>query len=233
MPSSSTDLDKLKSRLAALRAKTVANGCTEAEAIAAAEKFAELLDRHDLSLSDIELRSAQCQELAFEPQRKKRIPLDECVGAIAEFCDCVVWREKGRHGHRFVFFGLPADVAVAHMLAELVDTTVRTELGRYKTSRDYQAFRHNERHLANASFALGMVVSIADKLAAMKAARDTAHRAGGRDLVLIKGNVVEAELAHLGLAFRTVESGRRYITPDAYDAGSEAGEAVQIDRTKI
>jgi hypothetical protein len=35
-----TDLDKLKSRLQALRAKTIANGCTEDEALAAAAKVA-------------------------------------------------------------------------------------------------------------------------------------------------------------------------------------------------
>src|SRR5262249_40941735 len=160
--------EKLKTRIQALRAKTIANGCTEDEAISAAAKVAELLDRHDLSLSDVEMRAAPCVELAYQSPRKKRIPLDECVGAIAEFCDCAVWREKDDGAARHVFFGLPADAAAAHALAELIDAAVRTELGRYKTTRDYGLFRHQERHLANASFALGMVASIADKLVAMK-----------------------------------------------------------------
>jgi hypothetical protein len=47
------ELEKLKNRLLALRAKTIANGCTEEEALLAATKVAELLDRHDLSLSDL------------------------------------------------------------------------------------------------------------------------------------------------------------------------------------
>ena len=38
-------LDRLRTRLQGLRAKTVANGCTEAEAMLAAAKVAELLDR--------------------------------------------------------------------------------------------------------------------------------------------------------------------------------------------
>ena len=49
-------LDKLKVRIQSLRAKTIENGCTEDEALSAAAKVAELLDRHDLSLSDVELR---------------------------------------------------------------------------------------------------------------------------------------------------------------------------------
>jgi hypothetical protein len=225
-----TDLDKLKTRIAGLRAKTIENGCTEAEALAAAAKVAELLDRHDLALSDVELRDEACDELAFEPSRKKRIPLDECVGAIADFCDCRVWREKGATGHRFVFFGLAADIAVAHYLTDLVDTAVRSELGRYKTSPAYQAFRHNERHLANASFTLGMLVSIAEKLGAMKVARDQANRSSGRDLVMVKSAIVDAELARRGLDLKAVESGRRYIAPDAFDAGTAAGAALRINR---
>jgi len=38
-------LHKLKTRIQALRAKTIDNGCTEAEALLAAAKVAELLDR--------------------------------------------------------------------------------------------------------------------------------------------------------------------------------------------
>ncbi len=57
------ELDKLKTRIQALRAKTIGNGCTEDEALSAAAKVAELLDRYDLSLSDIEMREAPCERL--------------------------------------------------------------------------------------------------------------------------------------------------------------------------
>lgn len=89
-----TALDKLRSRIQALRAKTIDNGCTEDEALSAAAKVAELLDRYDLSLTDVEIRAAACERRSFETYRKKRIPLDDCIGAIAKFCDCRVWREK-------------------------------------------------------------------------------------------------------------------------------------------
>ena len=51
-------LDKLKLRIQALRAKTIDNGCTEDEALSAAAKVAELLDRYDLSLTDIDIRAS-------------------------------------------------------------------------------------------------------------------------------------------------------------------------------
>jgi hypothetical protein len=221
--------DKLRTRIQGLRAKTIDNGCTEGEALAAAAKVAELLDRHDLSLSDVEIREAPCERREYETHRKKRIPLDDCIGAIAAFCDCRVWREKNPAGEgRYVFFGLRSDIEVAHYLTELIDTAVRSELGRYKTGADYQRFRHQERHLANASFALGMVASIADKLMAMKAGRDEVINGTGRGLVVLKAAVVDTELEKLDLKLRTVSRASRMVSPMAYEAGGEAGASFAI-----
>ena len=223
-------LDKLKTRIQGLRAKTIDNGCTEGEALAAAAKVAELLDRYDLSLSDVEIREAPCERREYETHRKKRIPLDDCIGAIADFCDCRVWREKNPAGEaRYVFFGLRSDIEVAYYLTELIDSAVRAELGRYKTTSDYQRFRHQERHLANASFALGMVASIADKLMAMKAGRDKANHDSGRDLVVLKAAVVDSELEKLGLALRTAARAGRMVAPMAYEAGGAAGASLAIN----
>ena len=61
----STERDRLKARIAALLAKTVENGCTEGEALSAAAKVAELLDRHALSLSDVEIRESPCERVDF------------------------------------------------------------------------------------------------------------------------------------------------------------------------
>jgi hypothetical protein len=223
-------LDKLKARIQALRAKTIDNGCTEDEALSAAAKVAELLDRYDLSLTDVEIREAPCEQRAFETHRKKRIPLDDCIGAIAHFCDCRVWREKNHAGEaRFVFFGLRSDIEVAHYLTELVDSAVRSEAGRYKTTREYQAFRHNERHLANASFALGMVASIADRLTAMKAERDQVIQNSGRALVAVKAAVVDAEFEKLDLKLRAQRGGSRMVSMAAYEAGGVAGASLAIN----
>ena len=223
-------LDKLSQRIQALRAKTIANGCTEGEALSAAAKVAELLDRYDLTLGDVEMRQAPCGRQAFVSRHRKRIPLDDCIGAVAAFCDCRVWREKApAGGAAYVFFGLAADIEAAVTLAELIDTAIRTELGRYKNSADYRRFRHQDRHMANSSFALGMVASIGDRLVAMKAARDQAKRGSGRDLIVLKRSIVEAEFEKLDLAIRIDAGPRRYVLPEAYDAGDSAGAAFTVE----
>ena len=222
-------LDRLKARIQGLRAKTTDNGCTEAEALSAAAKVAELLDRYDLSLTDVEIREAQCERREYETRHNKRIPLEDCIGAVANFCDCRVWREKTATGDvRYVFFGLRADIEAAHYLTELIDGAVRSELGRYKTSAGYQQFRHKDRHMANASFTLGMVTSIAEKLTAMKAGRDQANNDAGRHLVVLKSAVVNAELERLDLKLETVRRPTRMVSPEAYDAGGAAGVSLAI-----
>jgi hypothetical protein len=222
-------LDKLKLRIQALRAKTIDNGCTEDEALSAAAKVAELLDRHDLSLTDVELRAAACERRVYETHRRKRIPLDDCIAAIALFCDCRVWREKNALSETsYVFFGLRSDIEVAHYLAELIDTAVRSELGRFKTTADYRRFRHQQRHLANASFALGMVASIAERLVALKAGRDAVNQGTGRGLVVLKTSVVDAEFDKLDLKLRTQRSTSRMVSMTAYEAGGAAGASLAI-----
>ncbi|WP_237476598.1 DUF7168 domain-containing protein [Lichenibacterium dinghuense] len=226
----STERDRLKGRIAALLAKTVQNGCTEGEALSAAAKVAELLDRHALSLTDVEIRESVCNSVAFASRHRKRVPLDACIGAIAAFCDCRVWREKTADGGvSHVFFGLPEDAAAARDLAETVDDAVRAELGRYKTSRDYARFDTRDRHTVNASFVLGMVNGIAGKLDALKAARDARHRGTGRDIAVVKTSAVDEAFAKLGLVMVEGQGGpRRLVAEGAYDAGSAAGQALKV-----
>ncbi|EHR03391.1 hypothetical protein Bra471DRAFT_04166 [Bradyrhizobium sp. WSM471] len=93
--------------------------------------------------------------------------------------------------------------------AKLIDGAVRAELGRFKTSVEYSRFR--QRHLANASFALGMVASIAQRLVAIKAGRDQVNESTGRGLVVLKTSVVGAEFDKLDLKMRTQRSASRMV----------------------
>ena len=118
---------------------------------------------------------------------------------------------------------------IAHYLTELIDNAVRSEFGRYKTSAGYRRFRHQDRHVANSSFTLGMVASIGDKLTAMKRERDAVNNGTGRDLVVLKASVVDAELEKIDLKLRTVRRATRMVSPTAYEAGETAGASLAIN----
>lgn len=215
------ELARVLQLIRALRAKTVDQGCSEQEAIASAEKVAELLDRYGLSLGEIELRQQSCEGMRIDTGRKRRAPIDECVTAIAAFCDCRVWHEKTASGViRFVFFGLSADVAAAHCIHDLIALAFTTETAVFKMSNVA------EPKLSAHSFQIGLAHGIVMKLRAMKAERDAENGAsGGRALAPIKASVVEDDLERLGLSFEDKSTSRRSrkVDADAYDAGIVAG----------
>jgi hypothetical protein len=74
-----------------------------------------------------------------------------------------------------------------------------------------------------------MVASIADKLMTMKRERDVVNNSTGRDLVVLKASVVDAELKKLDLKLRTVRRTRRMVSPTAYEAGGAAGASLAIN----
>ena len=220
-----SDLDRLKSRLQALRAKTIANGCTEEEALSAAMKVAELLDRHDLSLSDLEIREEQCEQSAIETGKKQRQPISACIPAIADYCDCKVWREKDDKGIRYVFFGLRPGIEMAHYVHDVIAAAIQTAWTEYSRAQRVIRYAHDEK----GSFMLGMAVSIADKLSAMKRDRDEANRtANGRDLVVIRNAIVESEFAKLDLNLRRGGGSGKRVAAGAFEAGQAAGQSLTL-----
>ena len=221
------DLERLMQRIRGLRAKTVEHGCTEQEALAAAEKVAELLDRYGLSLSEIELRHQECQGVGIETGRRRLGPIDECVPAIAAFFDCRAWGEKTASGQiRHIFFGHRPDVEAAHYLYDLIVLAFATETAGFTAGTFYRGLVSGERRSATNSFQLGLARGINSKLNVLREQRDAALRASsGRDLVPVKTSVIEDELAKLGLHFRLQgRSSKRRVLTDAYTAGQEAGE---------
>ena len=224
--SATTDLDKVIQRIQALRARTVDRGCTEAEAMAAAAKVSELLDRHDLTLDEISVRRSECEGLNVATSRKRRAPVDSCMAPIAAFCDCRVWSEEGDDGAlRYVFFGLKTDVEAARFLHELIEVTFDTESAAFRRGEIYLALRGGDRRMAQNSFQIGLAGGIAAKLAALKAARhSTGAERTGFDLVAVKRSVVDDEIERLGLGLVTrATKTRRYVHREAYAAGKAAG----------
>jgi len=220
------ELDRLIGRIQALRAKTVEQGCTEQEALAAAEKVAELLDRYGLSLSELDLQRQACEGAPVETGRRRIGPVDDCVPAVAAFFDCRVWGEKGASGTlRHVFFGLPADVAAARYLYELVEQAFESETARFRIGDTYVAMPTRVRRTATNSFGIGLARGIAAKLQTLRDAREAALRgSSGRDLVVAKAGIVDAELAKLGLQLHTRKgaAGRRVLQA-AFRQGHKAG----------
>jgi hypothetical protein len=63
----------------------------------------------------------------------------------------------------------------------------------------------------------------------MKAERDVVNNGTGRDLVVLKASVVDAELGKLDLKLRAVRRTTRMVSSTAYEAGGAAGASLAIN----
>ncbi len=225
------ELDKVLARIQALRSKTVAQGCTEAEALIAAEKVSELLDRYGLSLSEIDMKVQSCAGEGIETNRRRRSSLDDCSGTIAAFCDCRTWHEITSSGNiRHIFFGLPADVAGARVLYEKIEEAFETETASFKRGKLYESRPSGQRRSATSSFQSGLGHGICAKLDMIKEARTSILRkSGGRDLVPLKSSIIEDELSALGLSLRAKYRTPKSVFADAYRTGVIKGETIALE----
>ena len=124
-------------RIRHLLEKTVENCCTEAEAMLAAEKAADLMAEYELTLTDIELGATKCEQRNVNPGGTHGDPIEFCMTAVGYFTDTKVWRnteeatEFGptdlfgdqkwhrRETRNWVFFGLPHDCEIAEYITAI------------------------------------------------------------------------------------------------------------------
>ena len=226
-----TELSRVKARIKALAEKTVSNGCTEAEAMAAAEMVGRLLERYALSMEEIDVRQERCVQVEVPIGGKQRRPIDGCVTAIARFCDCKVWIARDAVVPSYVFFGFDPDTALASYLFNVIDRALTTAL---------MAFRATHPRLsgvglrqASKSFQQGMVARVADRLDAMHRERDAhvaAQHSTGTALILVKQQVVEDAFRETKIRLVAVSGLSRVRLNGAFRQGLAAGDRVNLNR---
>jgi hypothetical protein len=226
--------ESILARIRALTSKTVEAGCTEGEAVAAAAKVAELMDRYGFATADLEEKEEITAETFFAPGKRLGSLRSLCVD-IASFCDVKVWatRPSRSEAAGVRYFGRESDVQVALYLTHLLDTAMRgawsDHYNRFLRSADD---RLNGRTL-RAAFEAGMRSRLRSRLAEIKAERnrsvDAATGRTGRDLVVVKGNEVAVAFRALGMHLTGGGVRRGSIADrDSYDAGKAAGDRVTI-----
>jgi hypothetical protein len=222
-------LDRVIERICALQAKTQAAGCTEAEALAAAQKAEELLRRYDVQLCPEQVARADCTSALVTTPRKRRDAPDACASAVARFCGCRPWIQEETDGRlTHVFFGLPADVAAARTLYNVIAETFEAETATFKAGRTYATTPTGQRAQATRSFRYGLARGISDRLAELEAERGRyTTQSTGRDLVPVKRQAIDDALARLGLVFETTRRRRRATDPESYHQGVASGHAFQ------
>jgi hypothetical protein len=232
----SVERDRVKARIKALTDKTVANGCTEAEALAAAAMVGRLLERYALTMDEIEVRASRCVQVEVRLGGQRRRPIDGCVPAIARFCDCKVWLSRvNTSGEtvapRYIFFGLETDAVLARYLYEVIERAMTTEVVGFKAAKP--ALRAVKLRHASASFQHGVAARVAARLGEMHAEREAhmaAQRSTGTALILAKHQVVDEAFAAEGVKLVSVSAVGQRRLASAYREGWAAGARINLNR---
>lgn len=211
-------------RIRALLAKTTANGCTEAEAMAAAAKAGELMDRYSVTMTDVEIKAEKCET---RTGMAKTHPVEGCATAIARFCGCKVWRSGAAGRKALSYFGLPQDVEVAMYLTDLIRNCMEAEFKAYMRGPGKLQDAHGKTLRRN--FMLSMASRIHSRLMAMAAAREAAAKTNtGTALVVVRNAVVDAQFKALGMKLRAGSRSSGRYNGDASRAGAAAGDRVNL-----
>jgi hypothetical protein len=240
---SENNMESLIKKLQSLQNKTTANGCTEQEALHAAEKVAELLDKYGLSIEQLKLDTAkdECSAGAFDLGSKRQThPVVMCMSAIAKYTSTKSWYKHGGSGPvEYTFFGFRTDVEIAGWLLktfkEAMDTSYMVYFATYtgtlhwKTVR--KAFTDGMSDRLNAR--LHQLTEKRSKPPVVEAETEMDAPKSYELMVLKERNV---EKAFEGLKLRIRHSYRSNSTDDsaeAYLAGAEAGELLALNAGEL
>lgn len=226
------ELAKVKVRIKALSDKTIDNGCSEAEALFAAEKVGQLLETYNLTMDQCDVREEKCVLVKATTGSKQRTSHDLFAFDLARFCDVKCWsnsvsryNKDGRYS--FSFYGLEPDVQMAEYLFKVVSAAIQKAADDAKKDPAYRG------RASTFAFKKGMARRVGSRLSVMKAQRDRARQANSTStaLVALKGQLVEEQFReHVGLRLVSRRIDVNVRDWGAYGRGGEAGEKVNLSR---
>lgn len=218
-------------KIKALLAKTTAAGCTEGEALVAAAKAAQLMDRHGFDTAHLEEREEITGETYFFKTKKLGAVSGVCT-ALGEFCDVKIWSSSGDEKAKIKIFGRESDVAITTYLLHLLHTSFESAWKEFSSSLVKNGVGRKVVNAQRRGFEVYMANRLAARLREMKAARnatvDTQTGHTGRDLVISKNREVDEAFGKLTLNFRKPQSRMLSIDARTAFAARAAGDRVNL-----
>jgi hypothetical protein len=216
--------DDLIEKIRAMMNKTVARGCTEAEALSSLDMARAWMDAYEVTEEELKLTKEESVILRSEPPGSSdphRIKTSLAI-AVSKFCSCEVWKSAGG----LVFCGLPADVRYATWLLDTLADFVQAELARHLMGC---IAPKGERRFVINGFVAGCCNRISERLNSLRAQSATVATSGARELVVIKSAAIAKKVEELGIHLRRGYSNRR-MDDGSFRAGRSAGDRAGFGR---
>jgi hypothetical protein len=239
--------------------QTADRGRSEAEVNKALDMMNRLMTQFNITMSEISISETPCVTVKIDTGSAIDLAVNHTARAIADFCDCIYYRNRGgqeiirdeagkpilketRRGYKYVtrrantsyvFFGQEQDTEMATFLYQMIKDVIDLETRVYKKTAAYLEYRGPKKS-ASHSFQHGMAGRISYRLNRMKEEQTVeveAAQAGGQDLMVIKSKHVESEFTTTGTKLiQRKTAGPRIRAYGAHNQGSAAGDRVNLSR---
>jgi hypothetical protein len=222
-----TEREKLLDKIRGLVSKTIENGCSEHEALAALSKARAMMDAYAISESELALTKEEKAILRREPPGSKdpnRIKW-LLLSSVTRFCGCRAWRTS--HKRTLTFCGLPSDARFATWLIDALAAFVLAELTNFLMDADPSK---EDRREAIRSFVAGATERINQRLDDLCKQSENVATSNARALVVIKGQAVQAKLDELDIHLRSCSVSCGAGDTSSFQAGQAAGDRASFGR---
>lgn len=247
------ELLNIKQKIRGLSQKTLENGCSEAEAMAAMTKVGRLLEQYHLTMDEVNVREAKCATIYVslhrgETRLRRRHPIDSCIIALANFCDVNTWfhtdwakddnnkylyNKKGRTIKKtsYAFFGQEDDLELVQYLVGVIYTAIENESENFRQTDLYRKAPKSRKSTLH-SFQRGMATRISQRLTQLKHDHDDLLRTKSNStaLIVLKGQLVEEEFKKTGIKLRSYTHHNIIRDWAGFNEGKAAGDKVNLSR---
>lgn len=224
--------ESLLRKIRALMAKTIDNGCSEAEAMSALSMAQAMMDAYNVT--DEDLAETKAESAIKETMKDMRDPhhiRSYLTVRISEFTNTKCYRHEFKSQKwKYNFVGLPSDVEFAMWLTETLTMFVQKELKNYIWSNDYTSLPPNVKRPIIIGFVSGCARRINERLNELMIKSEVAASNNANALVVIKNALIDKKMSEMGLALRQPRQRSSRIQGDAYGAGKAAGDRASFGR---
>jgi hypothetical protein len=217
-----SEREKISARIRALLAKTVENGCTEDEAITAAEKAAEMLARYNLTVDEVEMRASPFSRHTEQHDDPVGERLWKVADGISHLTGARYWSSRpGVWPVEITFFGFDHEVQVAGYLLEICARAMRQSAAGVERQYGLLVPARRRRHVL--PFLDGMADRLRQRIRALKPAGPT-----GTGLIVLHDTLVEQAMKDAGLETEDRSGRQSRFMEEGYLAGRRAADAVAL-----
>lgn len=226
--------DHIREKIAAMLAKTEANGATEDEAIAAAKLARKLMRQYGITVEDIAERKETVTDFVIAKSSTgvyKHVMDRFLAHAIGEFTEtrAVVVKQKGMKakadGIEVCFFGYRVDVELADFIYKTCHAAIDSGWDKYKVS-----LPTGKRAASRVPYMTGVSDRLTDRLYDLLAEDQEATT--GTDLIVMKNMLVNAAFNQGFAGYKSKTSLMEYdFTKPAYRQGYKDGDSVSFNRS--